>query len=60
MSMQDITVELGYVGEMEDLGNQGGYSVVYSGNNVKNFDVRSDITYISSRKPSLGDTTQIL
>ena len=28
---------------------QGGYAVVYSGSNVKNFDVRSDITYISEQ-----------
>ena len=34
----------------------GGYSVVYSGNNVKNFDVRSDITYISAQTITLCDT----
>ena len=35
---------------------QGGYAVVYSGNNVKNFDVRSDITYISAQTITLCDT----
>ena len=40
----------------DDSSTQGGYAVVYSGNNVKNFDVRSDITYISAQTVTLCDT----
>ena len=45
-----------YAGEKEDSSTQGGYSVVYSGNNVKNFDLRSDITYISAQTVPICDT----
>ena len=45
-----------YAGEKEDSSTQGGYAVVYSGSNVKNFDVRSDITYISAQTVPICDT----
>ena len=47
---------MSYAGEKEDSSTQGGYAVVYSGSNVKNFDVRSDITYISAQTLTLCDT----
>jgi hypothetical protein len=47
---------MSYAGEKDDSSTQGGYSVAYSGNNVKNFDVRSDITYISVQTLTICDT----
>lgn len=47
---------LSYTGDATHSETQGGYSVVYSGNNVKNFDVRSDVTYISAQTVPLVDT----
>jgi len=47
---------LSYTGDDTHSATQGGYSVVYSGNNVKNFDVRSDFTYISAQTVPLVDT----
>ena len=47
---------LSYTGDDTHSATQGGYSVVYYGNNVKNFDVRSDVTYISAQTVPLVDT----
>lgn len=47
---------LRYMGEDNYSATQGGYAVTYSASNVKDWDNRSDITYISTQAVQLVDT----